>query len=83
MLIALPAWIIDDAPSVREEVRQWRGTTSAARWHIAKLCSRDVMWAVMANEHPQRVLDQVDRLPDSLIKAPAPEPTGLRPSSAK
>lgn len=69
MLDSLPGWVVDDERSVRDEVREWIGTTAAERWRIARLCCRDVMWAVRASDHPQRVLDQVQPLPDSTVGA--------------
>ena len=69
MLSELPGWVVDDAASVRKEVAEWAGTTPAERWRLARLCSRDALWAARASGMQQRILDQVDPLPDSTIKA--------------
>ncbi|MBI2895728.1 MAG: hypothetical protein HYY06_19380 [Deltaproteobacteria bacterium] len=69
MLSRLPGWVVDDATSVREEVRPWVGTTAAERWRLARLCARDAMWAVRASGNARRVLDHVDPLPESTAAA--------------
>ncbi len=69
MLATLPGWVVDDVASVRAEVAEWRDLTVAERWRLAVRCSRDVVWAVRASGHPQRILDQVDPLPESSVRA--------------
>lgn len=69
VLSKLPGWVVDDESSVRDEVAEWIGTTPAERWHLAKLCSRDAMWAARTSGNPQRILDQLDPLPESTIVA--------------
>jgi hypothetical protein len=69
VLTKLPGWVIDDDASVREEVAEWRGLKPAELWRLARLCSRDAMWAARASGNPQRILDQVDPLPASSIAA--------------
>lgn len=69
MLPKLPSWVVDDVSSVRAEVAEWARTTPAERWQLARLCSRDAMWAARASGNPQRILDHVDPLPESTIAA--------------
>lgn len=69
MLSKLPAWVVDDVISVKEEVAEWASTTPKERWKLAKLCSRDAMWAARASGNPQRILDQVDPFPASTLVA--------------
>lgn len=69
MLAKLPGWVVDDAASVRDEVADWVGLSPAELWRLAKLCSRDAIWAIRVNADPQRVLDQVDPLPASTVAA--------------
>jgi hypothetical protein len=69
MLPKLPGWVVDDVASVREEVKEWRGTTPAQRWRLARACARDAMWALRAGGIAARVLDHVDPLPESSIRA--------------
>jgi hypothetical protein len=69
VLAKLPGWVIDDDASVREEVAEWRGLTPAELWRLARLCSRDAIWAARASGNPQRILDRVDPLPESTISA--------------
>jgi hypothetical protein len=69
MLPKLPGWVVDDVTSVREEVAEWARTTPAERWQLARLCSRDAMWAARASGNPQRILDHVDPLPESTVAA--------------
>ena len=69
MLAGLPRWVVDDAASVQAEVAEWRGLTAAERWRLAVVCARDAMWAVRASGHAQRILEHVDPLPDSTVRA--------------
>lgn len=69
VLPRLPGWIVDDAASVRAEVAEWRGLTAGERWRLAVRCSGDAMWAARASGHPQRILDQVEPLPASTVRA--------------
>ena len=69
VLAKLPGWVIDDDASVREEVAEWRGLTPAELWRLARLCSRDAIWATRTSGNPQRILDRVDPLPESTITA--------------
>lgn len=69
MLSKLPGWVVDDVTSVREEVAEWIGTTPAERWQLAMLCARDAIWATHLSGHPARILEQVDPLPESTIRA--------------
>ncbi len=65
----LPGWVTDDVASVLEEVKEWRGTTATERWRLAEACARDAMWAARASGMPRRILDQVDPLPESTLRA--------------
>jgi len=69
MLSRLPGWVVDDVTSVREEVRELVSTTPAARWRLAVLCSRDAMWAIQASGMRERILAQVDPVPESTNRA--------------
>ena len=69
MLAKLPAWVVDDATSVRAEVAEWAGLTVAERWRLARLCSRDAMWAARASGNAERILEYVDPLPPSSVEA--------------
>jgi hypothetical protein len=69
MLAKLPGWVVDDVTSVRQEVAEWTSTTPAERWRLARLCSRDAMWAARASGDPQRILDHVDPLPETTVLA--------------
>jgi hypothetical protein len=69
MLPRLPGWVVDDVTSVREEVKEWVGTTEAERWRLAKACARDAIWAIRASGMARRILDQVDPLPASTVRA--------------
>jgi hypothetical protein len=65
----LPGWVVDNAASVREEVAEWASTTPAERWRLARLCSRDALWAARASGRLAQVLDAVDPLPESTVLA--------------
>ena len=69
MLPKLPAWVIDDDASVREEAAEWKGRTPAQLWQLARLCARDALWAARVSGNPQRILDQIDPLPQSTVSA--------------
>lgn len=69
MLTKLPGWVVDDAASVRAEVSEWVGLSPAQRWRLARACARDAMWAARASGMRQRILDQVDPLPESSVAA--------------
>lgn len=69
MLAKLPAWVVDDVASVREEVAEWVDLTPGERWKLAVLCSRDAIWAIRASGDAERVLAHEDPLPDSTIAA--------------
>jgi hypothetical protein len=69
MPMKLPGWVVDDVTSVREEVQEWLSTTPAERWRLAHSCARDAMWAARASGIKSRVLDHVDPLPESSIRA--------------
>lgn len=69
MLARLPRWIVDDVTSIRAEVAEWASLSPAERWQLARLCAKDAMWAARASGHPQRILDQVDPLPESTVAA--------------
>ena len=69
MLATLPGWVIDDVASVRAEVAEWQDLTVAERWRLAVLCTRDAAWAVRASGEPTRVLEHVDPLPESSVRA--------------
>ena len=69
MLSKLPGWVVDDDASVREEVAEWKGLTPAELWRLARHCSRDAVWAARVSGNPQRILDQVDPLPDNAVIA--------------
>ena len=69
MLPRLPGWVVDDVTSVREEVKEWIGTTPTERWRLARACSRDAIWAARASGMLQRILDQEEPLPESSMRA--------------
>lgn len=69
MLTKLPGWVVDDVTSIREEVAQWASLSSAERWRLAVVCSRDAAWAARVSGMRQRVLDAVDPLPASTLAA--------------
>lgn len=69
MAAKLPTWVKDDAQSVREEVAEWISTTPAERWRLARLCSRDAMWAARASGRLKQVLDASDPVPQSTTAA--------------
>jgi hypothetical protein len=69
VLPKLPGWVVDDVTSVKEEVAEWAAMTAAERWRLARICSRDAMWAARASRMRQRILDQVDPLPESSRQA--------------
>ena len=69
MLDKLPGWVVDEVAAVKAEVAEWVGTTEAERWRLARLCARDAIWAARASGMRQRVLDQVDPLPTSTLRA--------------
>ena len=69
MLSKLPGWAIDDDASVREEVAEWKGLTPVELWRLAKLCSRDVVWALRLCDHPERVLERSEPVPESTLAA--------------
>lgn len=69
MLPHLPGWVVDDATSVREEVRSLVGATPAKCWQLAVLCSRDAMWAIRASGMRERVLAHEDPVPESTTRA--------------
>ncbi|MBK7976654.1 MAG: hypothetical protein IPK07_26435 [Deltaproteobacteria bacterium] len=55
--------------SARAHIAEWRHLSPAERRSLARACSRDVIWAVSLNRNPQRILDQVDPLPESSERA--------------
>ena len=69
MIDKLPNWVVDDETSVRREVEEWKGLSSAELWRLAQLCARDAIWAARASGRRERILEQVDPLPDSTIAA--------------
>ena len=69
MLDRLPGWVTSNADSVRAEVAEWRGLDRSQRWRLARLCSRDALWAVSVSRDPRRILDRVDPLPQSSVQA--------------
>jgi len=69
VLSKLPGWVIDNDASVRQEVAEWKGLTSAQLWRLARLCARDAVWAARISGNPQRILDQVDPLPENAVAA--------------
>jgi hypothetical protein len=69
MLTKLPGWAIDNDASVREEVAEWKGKTPPELWRLARLCSRDAVWAARASGNPRRILEHVDPLPESTLVA--------------
>jgi hypothetical protein len=69
VLTKLPGWVVDDAASVRAEVAEWVGLSPVERWQLARKCARDAMWAARASGMRQRILEQVDPLPESSVAA--------------
>lgn len=61
--------MIDNESSVREEVAEWKGLTPTELWRLAHLCARDAVWAARVSGNPQRILDQVDPLPENALSA--------------
>jgi hypothetical protein len=69
VLKGLPGWVIDDDASVREEVSEWKGLSGPECWRLAHLCARDAIWAARLGGNLQRVLDQIDPVPESTTAA--------------
>jgi hypothetical protein len=69
VLAKLPGWVVADETSVREEVAEWADLSPPELWRLAKLCSRDVMWAVRASDDPGAIHQRVDPLPASAVAA--------------
>lgn len=69
MLPKLPGWVLDEGTSIREEVQEWQNLTPAERWRVARACARDAMWAARASGIRERILERVDPLPDSTLRA--------------
>ena len=65
MLAQLPGWVVDDVESVRAEVAEWQGLSPQELWRLARVCSRDAMWAIASGGNSMRVLEQEDPLPES------------------
>ncbi len=56
---------MDDATSVRAEMRDLVGASPARLWRLAHLCARDALWAIRAGSHAERVLTYRDPVPES------------------
>jgi len=69
MLDELPGWVVGDIESVRREVAEWADLTPAERWRLARICSRDAIWAIRASGRAETILAQVDPLPESTLQA--------------
>lgn len=69
MLGKLPGWAVSEVESVSGDVAEWRHLSRAERRSLARACSRDVISALSVNRNPQRILDQVDPLPESSERA--------------
>lgn len=69
VLSKLPGWAVDDDTSVREEVAEWKALGPAELWQLARLCSRDVVWALRLGDQPERVLERRDPVPESTLAA--------------
>ena len=65
----LPGWVVDDVTSVKNEVAEWRGLSSAELWRLATLCARDAMWAMRVSGRRDAVLAHEDPLPESTVRA--------------
>ena len=68
-MTVLPGWVVDDVTSVRAEVAEWAQLSEAERWKLARLCARDAMWATRASGNRERILNHVDPLPSSTLRA--------------
>ena len=65
----LPAWVVDDQTSVRNEAAPYRRMSPEQRaFHMALAC-RAAAKLLLVREDRQRVLDHVDPLPDSAVSA--------------
>ena len=69
MLRELPGWVVDDVTSVHEEVARWARMSAIERWRLARACSRDAIWAARVSGRRKQILETVDPLPDSTVKA--------------
>ena len=69
MTAELPKWVVSNVASVRKEAAEWAPLSPAERWRLARLCSRDAMWAARASGRLRQVLDTVDPLPESTVLA--------------
>lgn len=69
MLSQLPGWVVDDETSVREEVADWVDLSPAEYWRLARICSRDAMWAARNSGILDRILSQEDPVPESTRRA--------------
>ena len=65
----LPAWVVDNATSVRREAEPYRALTPAARWEITRRCCRAALSMLRRSPHADRALTLVDPLPQSTIDA--------------
>lgn len=65
----LPAWVVDDVTSVREEVAPYVNASVELLWRDTQDCARAAMWAVRASDMPERVLAFEDPLPASTVAA--------------
>lgn len=65
----LPAWVVDNATSVRREAEPYRAMTPAARWEITHRCCRAALSLLRRSPYAERALTLVDPLPPSTIQA--------------
>ena len=65
----LPGWVVDEETSVAEEVAAYVGASPETLWRHTEDCAQDAMWAVRASGMAERVLAQVDPLPESTVRA--------------
>ena len=65
----LPAWVVDNATSVRREAEPYREMTSAARWEVTQRCCRAALSLLRRSPHADRALTLTDPLPPSTVQA--------------
>jgi len=69
MSSVLPAWVVDDSTSVRNEAAPYRLMSPEQRaFHLAQAC-RAAAKILLVREDRQRVLEYLDPLPDSTVSA--------------
>ncbi|MFO0559249.1 MAG: hypothetical protein U0269_14635 [Polyangiales bacterium] len=65
----LPAWVIDDEQSVREECADYVAMPPEEKMRLLAELLRDAARILAARSDAQRALDWVDPLPESSLRA--------------